>query len=368
MRGIKRNFFPGGNTPKGFYSYYQYIAGQKESEQIICIKGGPGTGKSTFMKSVAEHFLNKGEDVDCFWCSSDPDSLDAILLRQRHIAFMDGTSPHVMDPQNPGAVDTILHLGDYWDNAGIKENKDSILKSGSIIKKWFECAYANLKAAAVLREQIRRIYKDNTYRGELYKVTAEITDNELIGRPVTISEGKCRKYFASAITYKGHLTHMKSLVRDYRKLYLFASPVGFDINDTMQMISESFIHRGLCIEQFYCPMDPESMIEHILIPELEVGFLTLNDYHDMELWESNAEIITIDMREFIDWNSIEKYGRVIASFEADSSSLMTNAIEYLGKAKDEHDVLEGYYITNMNFGKIANLTDEWICKIERNEL
>lgn len=368
MREKRRDFFPGGNTPKGFHSYYQYIAGQKESEAIICIKGGPGTGKSTFMKSVAEHFLNKGEEVDCFWCSSDPDSLDAILLRQRHIALMDGTSPHVIDPQNPGAVDTILHLGDFWDNIGIKENKDCILKSGSIIKSWFECAYANLKAAAVLREQIRRLYKDNTYGGELYKLTTGIIDKELTGKSVTIAEGKCRKYFASAITYKGNLTHMKSLVRDYRKLYLFAAPVGFDMKHTMQMISENYVHRGYCIEQFYCPMGPDDRIEHVLIPELELGFMTLNDYHDLEICGCTADITNIDMREYLDWNSIEKYSGVIHNCEEESSRLTEAAISYLQKAKQEHDVLEGYYVPNMNFEKIKTLTDEWICKIERNKV
>ena len=134
------------------------------------------------------------------------------------------------------------------------------------------------------------------------------------------------------------------------------------------MISECYVHRGYCIEQFYCPMDPKNKIDHILVPELEVGFLTLNDYHDMEARECNAEIAILDMREFINWNNIEKYSDVIALFESDSSSLMTRAIENLGKAKQEHDVLESYYVPNMNFGKIANLTNEWICKIERNEL
>jgi hypothetical protein len=26
-----------------------------------------------------------------------------------------GTTLHIVDPKNPGAVDTIVHLGDFWD-------------------------------------------------------------------------------------------------------------------------------------------------------------------------------------------------------------------------------------------------------------
>lgn len=368
MRGNIRNYFPGGNTSIGFYSFYQYILGQREAEHIVCIKGGPGTGKSTFMRSIAEHFLDKGEDVDCFWCSSDPESLDGILLKERQIAFLDGTSPHIVDPVNPGAVDTILHLGEFWDGAAIRKHKDYIMQSSSIIKNWFNCAYNNLNAAASLRNTLTKIYSGSVSCGEMYQITAGIINKELSHKPVSMSEGKCKKYFATAITPKGHLSHMKSIIRGYRKLYLLSAPIGFETGDMMRIISENAVHRGFCVEEYYCPMDPEGRPEHVLVPELEVGFITLNDYHDMESWECSAETFCSDMREFIDWNYIEKYRDVIDSCEKGSNDLIEGAIGYLGKAKQEHDVLEGYYIPCMNFEKIKELTAEWICKIERKEL
>ena len=79
MKGHKRNIFPGGNTPYGFHSYYNYIMPQNKAEKIFCLKGGPGTGKSTIMKEIGEYFIDNGEDVDFLWCSSDPDSLDGVV-------------------------------------------------------------------------------------------------------------------------------------------------------------------------------------------------------------------------------------------------------------------------------------------------
>jgi hypothetical protein len=29
-----------------------------------------------------------------------------------------------VDPKNPGAVDEIINLGDFWDEEGIRKNKD----------------------------------------------------------------------------------------------------------------------------------------------------------------------------------------------------------------------------------------------------
>ena len=77
------------------------------------------------MKEVGNHFAEQGEDVDFLWCSSDPDSLDGIVLKKRRIALLDGTAPHVVDPQNPGAVDEILNLGEYWVSDEIRAQRGS---------------------------------------------------------------------------------------------------------------------------------------------------------------------------------------------------------------------------------------------------
>ena len=55
-----RHFFPGGNTSKGFYSFYRYILSQDDAKRILCLKGGPGTGKSSLMKKVGDYFFSKG--------------------------------------------------------------------------------------------------------------------------------------------------------------------------------------------------------------------------------------------------------------------------------------------------------------------
>ena len=50
--GKVREFFPGGNTSLGFFSYYDYLV-PPDATRIMIIKGGPGVGKSSFMKALA---------------------------------------------------------------------------------------------------------------------------------------------------------------------------------------------------------------------------------------------------------------------------------------------------------------------------
>ena len=49
MTGKTRKMFPGGNTANGFYSFFDYII-PNDVNRIFCLKGGPGVGKSSFMK------------------------------------------------------------------------------------------------------------------------------------------------------------------------------------------------------------------------------------------------------------------------------------------------------------------------------
>lgn len=98
MKGRTVDLFPGGNTSKGFYSFYRYILGQEDARRIICIKGGPGTGKSSLMKKIATHFNEKGYDIEFHHCSSDNNSLDGIVIKGLNVAMLDGTAPHVVVP------------------------------------------------------------------------------------------------------------------------------------------------------------------------------------------------------------------------------------------------------------------------------
>ncbi len=69
---MNREYFLGGNTTEGFFSYYEYLADAEEFNKTYIIKGGPGTGKSTTMKAVGKWGEEHGFDVDYVHCSSDP--------------------------------------------------------------------------------------------------------------------------------------------------------------------------------------------------------------------------------------------------------------------------------------------------------
>ena len=71
----------GANSARGFHSLYEGFP--PEGAFLRVVKGGPGTGKSSFMRRIAEAAEAAGLGVEYIICSGDPDSLDAAFIHSR---------------------------------------------------------------------------------------------------------------------------------------------------------------------------------------------------------------------------------------------------------------------------------------------
>ncbi len=143
--------FAAANSGRGFVSFYDGVFEGSHLKRRYIIKGGPGTGKSGLMKAVAAEAERKGKKVRYYRCSSDPDSLDGILIDDR-IAMMDGTAPHTVEPTYPGARDELLNLGEFWDGEALASRYDEIRALSAQKQDGYRRAYRYLSAATDLRE------------------------------------------------------------------------------------------------------------------------------------------------------------------------------------------------------------------------
>lgn len=358
MTGIARHMFPGDNTPEGFYSNYQYILSQQEAEKIYCLKGGPGAGKSTFIRKIGEEMLADGHNVDFMHCSSDSNSLDGIVLRDKKIALVDATSPHIVDPINPGAVDTIVHLGDYWDEAGIRKNRDAVVAKNAELKTIFARAYNYLGAAGKMYDNLTAIYDMGVKKEEMYKLAANIINQELTHKELSPELGVMKKYFASGITPVGFVHFLETLVQGYGKVYLIKAPVGVSGEKILSLFAESALYRGFDVEAYYCPLKPSEKMEHLLIPELGIAFLTHNRFHCVDENKIEGEVVPIDLSKLVDSTKLDKQRHIAEDSYMKMEELLKKGVECLSTAKAEHDHLEENYIPNMDFVKIERLRKE----------
>ena len=150
--------FVASNSARGFQSYYDECFNHKEIERVFVIKGGPGTGKSRFMREVSDCAVAHGWKRRMIYCSSDADSLDGVILckGERSIALLDGTAPHVFEPKSPGVREELINLGDFWNGELLRCRREEIE----------ECNRAKLSG-------YRMAYRYLTAYGEIYNNRAE---------------------------------------------------------------------------------------------------------------------------------------------------------------------------------------------------
>lgn len=152
MKEILREnaFFAAANSSRGFVSFFDEIFYAPTVTRRYVIKGGPGTGKSSFMRRVALRAEASGCSVSCYYCSSDTDSLDGVIINGS-VAFLDGTAPHACDTVLAGACDEIVDLGEFWDSDRLFEQRESIAAITHEKRLAYSRAYSYLAAAGSVR-------------------------------------------------------------------------------------------------------------------------------------------------------------------------------------------------------------------------
>lgn len=162
MTVAENRYFASSNSTQGFVNYFGEVFGS--CRRLYVIKGGPGTGKSRFMSEMAK----RGHDAECYYCSSDASSLDGVLI-DGWIGFVDGTAPHVWEPECAGAFEQIVNLGEFWNERLLTVHRGEIEELSEQKKRCYREAYAYLGAigeaergivgrlqAALDRDKLRR--------------------------------------------------------------------------------------------------------------------------------------------------------------------------------------------------------------------
>lgn len=138
-------YFIGGNTAYGFRSYYDGELARLSN--VILMKGAPGTGKSTLLKSVGKECAERGLDHELWYCSGDPESLDGIYIKELGAAVVDATSPHPCEASLPVIRERVVDMATAMDRSILLPEKKRVVELLKFKKECYTRAYDELKCA-----------------------------------------------------------------------------------------------------------------------------------------------------------------------------------------------------------------------------
>lgn len=342
-----RNLYPGGNTCYGFYSFYDYMV-SPEVERKIILKGGPGVGKSWFMKKMAQEFLSQGYDIEYHWCSSDNESLDGIVIGKQQVCILDGTAPHMVDPRYPGAVDEIINLGNYWQQKSLRKNRPAIIDLTTKISRCFERAYMRLRESRIAFAEWESYYQEARDDEAVNRNMLALTGDFISG--LTGDRQKIRHIFPGAITPEGLVSKIDSLIESDYSLFAVQGSPGSGVKEFFSYAGQTVKLTGIQAEVYHNPFDPQN-IDIIILPQSKSVLIDISAY----LFNYAALLPDIKHRRFLDFDQlanksvIDTYEKQIASARERFESGIEDAINFIRQAKTYHDQLESYYIPAMDF-------------------
>lgn len=320
--------FLGSNTKNGFIGYYEEAI--KPLDRVIMLKGGAGTGKSSLMKKTGAEALAHGYDVEKWYCSGDPSSLDGIYVPERSFAMVDATAPHMMDPTVPIAKEKIICLADYLAPDKLIPNRGAIEQLLTNKKRCFIRAYEHLNIAFGYKLQSDALVREhaNTFAltSRAIKFADELNERaEKCGRKKTVN----RRLFNRAITPDG-------LTEFYDCLF----------NKEIVWVRGAEYSREIFFEVLSNLVGGADILLNPLVGDKVEGII-VGDFAVVS-YVGHCEK---DVSEVIDLGIYEGAADVYATREAElrRDSAIADGVSYLSRARDYHLEVERFYVAAMDF-------------------
>lgn len=352
-------YFFGSSSPNGFFSCFDFKENYKGGYTYI-LKGGPGTGKSSMMKNIAD-FMEKN-DIFCnrFFCSSDPDSLDAVVFPSLRISILDGTAPHTADPLYPGATDEIINLGSCWNNNILIENKEKIIELSDKNRECHKKSKRFISSAFSLYADGEDIFDSCFDKEKLQRYASRLATKKI--KRLSSKIGIEEKRLIEAITPKGLIFRNGTVLENCDEVILLKDEFGIASSSFLEEIRNYALASGYDV--IVSPsVSGKKSIRHIIIKELSLGFFSENIFMKPDIIPKKI----IYLSRFYDSEKLKNHKVRLRFLKSASKELMDEAVSALAQAKKIHDELEKIYIEAMNFDKLNEICENLKKRIWESE-
>jgi len=340
-----RALFPGAMGPDGFISCFDQLIDESSLRRRLILKGGPGVGKSTFMRRFHAALCDGEQPSTLCFCSGDPDSLDAVVLPHAGVLILDGTAPHIVDPKVPGARDSIINLGDCLDEAALRPRLHHIKVCMADHAAASRRARAYMKAAHAIAQDNAALIASCIDPLRLRRMIDALISAVLAVHGETMENPRKRSVITDAVTPKGELCLLSEGMQ--RRVIRLVRRDGMDLTPVFSALSSAALSSGYDVEEHLNPVSPGS-IRHLSIPALSTLVTTS---------EALVSEQTFDFAASIPHGALLRHECALEQGRTAVGQQLHRAVSAMQQAKQLHDELEAFYVPNMDFSKWQTIFD-----------
>lgn len=345
-------YFLGANTPRGFCSAYDSLFHDPRLNQVLILKGGPGCGKSTLMKALAAHGASLGLRTEQVLCSSDPDSLDALILPDVGLALVDGTAPHVVEPPLCGCGAAYLDLGRFYQDEAAAALRPELEQAKADNASCYPRAYAALGAAGRWIELLRHWMGPLWSRKEADAALEAVLP--LLPRSARVP-GRSLPAYLTALTPRG----VRSCSVPAQTVWAIQDPFRL-AGPLMKALQDRLIRAGQCLRVFSDPLCPSEALA-LWCPELGVAWVRREPIFRLG---QNADPV-VDLEQSLRAKVKSGEQPHVDSIQRQLEQAVEEAVFWLSRAKAHHDRLEELYRPTVDFAGVTAVAERLILALDR---
>src|SRR5680860_75500 len=318
-----RHYFAEGMTTRGYISLLPNM--MPSWRRVYVLLGGPGTGKSTFIKVIGLELLDRGYGVDFLRSVRDPDSMAGFIMPQMGLVMLDAMEVSPLRWRAPGVVEKFIYFSIFCDELRLDKQRSEIFNIENRLQELQmtleEELAAELGSLLGNRGSKRHLEKEdiswilgNSARVKVKKEHTgpwPLAENalKLLQKSVIIP------YFLHGLTVEGWLNLAPYFLADFDQIRL----EGDETLDALDWVLREAQQLGQMIEIVLHPLNPDEVIG-IVFPERRLA-----------IWQGNPENLR---DQGLDRPFSEKLKETLTAWQTNRSQL------------------KGIYIEAINFDKL----------------
>ncbi|MBP1967703.1 PRK06851 family protein [Paenibacillus aceris] len=357
------HYFARGNTALG--AHFLYKSAFQGLDKILVLMGPPGTGKSTFIRNLAESLLDSGQHVQCFHSPLRPDELDGIIATELKVGVVDGQTCGGILEGVAGETLT-FDFGMALDNRSI--STESLGKIEELEEKLIDAyskAYEAFATALRIHDEWEKFYIESMDFMKADQITQELI-HELYAGYENGTPTVGRHLFFGAATPKGAFDFIQNLTAQLNRRIFIKGRPGSGKSTLLKKLAAAAEKNGIEVQVYHCGFDPNSL-DMLIFPKLSTAIFDSTAPHEYFPERDGDEILDMYERAMTPGTD-ETNAAEIVEIKERYTAKMKEATSHLAAAEAIDSQIKSFYTAATNFSIVEELGPQLQSELMKHSL
>lgn len=339
MTGIVTYFFGQAMTGQGMKHLYKELM-STEANTVYLLKGAHSFKISEQLSKLANHYSDKGVEVECFLDPLFENTFEAIFVKNPYnILFLQATNPSI-EPIVLGKRDKVISLYDCLDEQKLILQGGQLEQLHETKAKYYQNCFTALSNAIKIHDD----WEVETRRYMNWEGLDEQFDelkNDLFGEAKQDKLAKRTHRLLGTLTPAGARDTVQSITKDLERRMFIKGYPGTGKSSMMKKLADEAASRGYDVQMVWCGLDSNS-VDMVILPELKFCIFDSTEPHVYFPDESRPGDEIFDIARHCHPTEVEESNiqKIVAKYKSAIYDATVNANLYAQEERKVREIID----------------------------